>query len=283
VPREAFARFVPVQREKLAATELAFTPVEVPPGQRAGRDYRVYAGPKEPDRLDDAGANLGEAIQRGWFPSLTRFFAWLLHATYEVVPNYGVAIILLTIVVRLLMAPIMARQMKSMKRMGELQPRIKEIQAKYPDDRQKQSEAMMSLYREAGVSPFSMLTGCLPMLLQLPVFIGFYFALQGSIDLRQQPFMLWIQDLSAPESLFVIPGLELPVRLLPLLMGGSMVLQQRLSPTAMDPAQARMMMVMMPVMFTVLFYQFASGLVLYWLVSNLLGIAQQVWTNRSKS
>ena len=283
VPREAFARFLPVQTGRLAVTEVAFAPVDVPPGQRAAREYRVYAGPKQAERLDAAGAHLGEAIQRGWFPSLTRFFAWLLHATYEVVPNYGVAIILLTIVVRLLMAPIMARQMKSMKRMGELQPRIKEIQAKYPDDRQKQSEAMMSLYREAGVSPFSMLTGCLPMLLQLPVFIGFYFALQGSIDLRQQPFMLWIQDLSAPESLFVIPGLELPVRLLPLLMGGSMVLQQRLSPTAMDPAQARMMMVMMPVMFTVLFYQFASGLVLYWLVSNLLGIAQQVWTNRSKS
>lgn len=283
VPRDAFARFVPVVSEKLAATELAFAPVDVPPGQRVSREYRIYVGPKEPERLDGAGAHLAEAIQRGWFPSLTRFFAWLLHATYDVVPNYGVAIILITALVRILMAPIMARQMKSMKRMGELQPRIKEIQARYPDDRQKQSEAMMSLYREAGVSPFSMLAGCFPMLLQLPVFIGFYFALQGSIDLRQQPFMLWIQDLSAPEALFVIPGLELPLRVLPLLMGGSMVLQQKLSPTAMDPAQARMMMVMMPIMFTVLFYQFASGLVLYWLVSNLLGIAQQVWTNRSKT
>lgn len=283
VPRDAFARFVPIEPRRLAATEVAFTPVEVPPGQRVEHEYRIYAGPKEPDRLDEAGAHLGEAIQRGWFPSLTRFFAWLLHATYEVVPNYGVAIILLTAVVRILMAPIMARQMKSMKKMGELQPRIKEIQAKYPDDRQKQSEAMMGLYREAGVSPFSMMAGCFPMLLQLPVFIGFYFALQGSIDLRHQPFVAWIQDLSAPEALFVIPGLELPLRVLPLLMGASMVLQQKLSPTAMDPAQARMMLIMMPVMFTVLFYQFASGLVLYWLVSNLLGIAQQVWTNRSKT
>jgi YidC/Oxa1 family membrane protein insertase len=121
------------------------------------------------------------------------------------------------------------------------------------------------------------------MLLQLPVFIGFYYALQGAIDLRQQPFIGWINDLSAPETLFIIPGLELPVRLLPLLMGGSMVLQQKLSPTgAMDPAQARMMMTIMPVMFTFLFYQFASGLVLYWLVSNLLGIAQQYLTNRQK-
>jgi YidC/Oxa1 family membrane protein insertase len=171
--------------------------------------------------------------------------------------------------------------MRSMKRMGELQPKMKEVQEKYPDDKQKQSEAMMSVYREAGVSPFSMLTGCLPMFLQLPVFIGFYYALQGSILLRQQPFFGWIDDLSQPEALFVIPGLDLPVRLLPILMGGSMVLQQKLSPTTMDPAQARMMLIMMPVMFTLLFYEFASGLVLYWFSSTLLGIGQQILTNRS--
>jgi YidC/Oxa1 family membrane protein insertase len=119
------------------------------------------------------------------------------------------------------------------------------------------------------------------MLLQLPVFIGLYYALQGAIQLRQEPFMLWITDLSAPESLFTIPGLELPVRLLPLLMGGSMVLQQKMTPTTMDPSQARMMLTVMPVMFTLLFYQFASGLVLYWLVSNVLGILQQVLINRN--
>jgi YidC/Oxa1 family membrane protein insertase len=191
-----------------------------------------------------------------------------------------VAIIIVTIMVRLLMAPVMARQMKSMRKMSALQPKMKEVQEKFRDDRQKQSEAMMAVYREAGISPFSAMAGCFPMLLQLPVFIGLYYALQGAIQLRQEPFVLWITDLSAPESLFTIPGLELPVRLLPLLMGGSMVLQQKMTPTSMDPAQARMMLTMMPIMFTLLFYQCASGLVLYWLVSNLLGILQQVLINR---
>jgi YidC/Oxa1 family membrane protein insertase len=142
---------------------------------------------------------------------------------------------------------------------------------------------MMALYREAGVNPLSMMTGCLPMFLQLPVFIGFYYALQGAIQLRQQPFVAWIDDLSMPEVLFVIPGIQLPVRLLPILMGASMVLQQKLTPTTMDPAQARIMLTVMPVMFTVMFYQFASGLVLYWFVSTLLGIGQQVFTNRSRT
>ena len=282
-PRDASARFTPTVPGELALLEVGFARAELPPGGRLDREYRLYLGPKEPDRLDAVGAHLDEAIQKGWFPSLTRFFTWLLTATHNVVPNYGVAIILITIVVRLLMAPLMARQMKSMKRMSVLQPRMKEIQERYPDDRQKQSEAMMALYREAGVNPLSMMTGCLPMFLQLPVFIGFYYALQGAIQLRQQPFIGWIDDLSMPEALFVIPGIELPVRLLPILMGASMVAQQKLTPTTMDPAQARMMLTVMPVMFTVMFYQFASGLVLYWFVSTLLGIGQQMLTNRGKS
>jgi YidC/Oxa1 family membrane protein insertase len=185
--------------------------------------------------------------------------------------------------VRLLLAPLMARQMRSMKKMSVLQPRMKEIQERFPDDRQKQSEAMMALYKEAGVNPLSMMTGCLPMFLQLPVFIGFYYALQGAIQLRQQPFVGWIDDLSQPEALFVVPGIDLPVRLLPILMGASMVAQQKLTPSTMDPAQARVMLTVMPVMFTLMFYQFASGLVLYWFVSTLLGIGQQVLTNRSKT
>ena len=135
----------------------------------------------------------------------------------------------------------------------------------------------MRLWRETGFNPVA---GCLPMLLQFPVFIGLYYALQSSIDLRQAPFILWIEDLSRPETLFVIPGLELPVRVLPLLMGGSMILQQKLSPTTVDPAQARMMMTVMPVMFTLLFYQFPSGLVLYWLLSNLAAVAHQLIVNR---
>lgn len=137
---------------------------------------------------------------------------------------------------------------------------------------------MTKLMRESGWNP---LGGCLPMLLQFPVMIGLFYALQSSIELRQAPFALWIDDLSRPETLFTIPGLEVPVRLLPILMSLSMVVQQKLTPsTSMDPAQQRMMMVLMPLMFGFLFYTFPSGLVLYWFVSNLLAIAQQLWLNR---
>ena len=279
LPREAAARLSPAGNTAPATVELAQRPVQLPPGQKAAREYRVYLGPKEAAHLDAAGAQLDKAVLKGWFPPLTNFFTAVLVATHRVIPNYGVAIILITIVVRLLMYPVMQRQMRSMKRMSAMQPRLKEIQEKYAEDKERQSQEMMKAYKESGFNP---LTGCLPMFLQLPVFIGLYYALQGAIALRQEPFFGWIHDLSAPEALFTIPGLELPVRLLPILMGGSMVLQSRMTPTTMDPAQARMMNTVMPVMFTFMFYQFASGLVLYWLVSNLLGIGQQLLVNRKK-
>jgi YidC/Oxa1 family membrane protein insertase len=283
-PRDARAELLPTDVGREARADVWFEPVALPPGASLVREYRLYFGPKESDRLDAMGSHLDEAIQKGWVPWLTRFFTGLLTTTYKLIPNYGVAILLLTLVIRVVLAPLMVGQMRSMKRMADLAPKIKASQERFPDDRAKQQEAMMAVYREAGVSPFSMFGGCLPMLLQLPVFVGFYSALHGSIQLRQQPFFGWIRDLSQPESLFVIPGLDLHVRLLPLLLGASMVLQQRLTPmTTMDPAQARMMQIVMPVMFTVMFYQFASGLGLYWLMSTLLGIAQQVLMNRQPS
>lgn len=280
-PRDARAELTPVEAGREGRADIYFEPVALPPGARLMREYRLYLGPKEPARLDAMGSHLEEAIQMGWAPFLTRFFTGLLTTTYRAIPNYGVAILLLTLVIRIVLAPLMVGQMRSMKRMAELAPKIKASQERFPDDREKQQEAMMAVYRDAGVSPFSMFGGCLPMLLQLPVFVGFYSALNGSIQLRQQPFFGWIQDLSQPESLFVIPGIDLHVRALPLLLGASMVLQQRLTPTqAMDPAQARMMQIVMPVMFTLMFYQFASGLGLYWLMSTLLGIGQQALMNR---
>jgi YidC/Oxa1 family membrane protein insertase len=157
-------------------------------------------------------------------------------------------------------------------------PRIKELQEKYKDDRQKQSEETFKLYRETGVNP---LGGCLPMVLQLPVFIGLFYALQSSFDLRHAPFFLWINDLSAPATLFMVPGVDLPFRLLPILMGASMFAQQKMMPqTGMDPAQAKMMLIMMPGMMLVISYSFPSGLVLYWMVSNILGIAHQLLVRR---
>jgi len=159
--------------------------------------------------------------------------------------------------------------------MRAVQPRVKALQEKYKDDRQKQSEEMMKLWREEGINP---LGGCLPVFLQFPVLIGLFYALQSSIGLRHAPFVLWIDDLSQPATLFTVPGIEFPIRVLPLIMGASMFVQQKMTPTTgMDPAQARMMQIMMPGMMLLISYTFPSGLVLYWTVSNLLGIAHQYW------
>jgi YidC/Oxa1 family membrane protein insertase len=278
---EASVLFKTLEAGVSSAAILDFETVNVPPGGSHTREFNSYIGPKVVARLDAVGSGLVDAINLGysWLAPLTRFFRWLLPAVYSWVGNYGLAIIVITVAVRLLTAPIMAKQMKSMERMRELQPRMKEIQEQHKDDRQKQSEETMKMYKETGTNPLS---GCFPMLLQFPVFIGLFFALQSSIELRQASFVGWINDLSSPEALLTIPGLDLPIRLLPIVMGASMVIQQRMTPqTTMDPAQAKMMMTVMPVMMTVLFYQFPSGLVLYWMVSNLLGIAHQLWVRKN--
>jgi len=282
-PREARGRWLSSRPGEEVLVSVEHPPAAILPDTSLDREYVAYVGPKEPERLVAVGGQLERSIDLGWswIAPFTRAFIWLLKACYELIPNYGVAIILLTALVRLVTAPLAARQMKSMKRMGELQPQLKAIQEKYADDRQQQSQEMMKLYREAGVNP---LGGCLPLLLQFPVLIGLYYALQSSIALRQAPFFGWIDDLSRPETLFTIPGVEWPVRVLPILMTLSMVAQQKMTPTTtMDPVQARTMMIVMPIMFFFMFYGFPSGLVLYWFVSNLLAIAQQLYLNRQIS
>lgn len=279
-PTQARARFVVLETSRLGAAQLFFDPVEVPPGQRVSREFRGYLGPKESARLTAFGAGAEASIDSGWrwVAPLTRLFSWLLHALYSVIPNYGVAIILLTIMVRAVTAPLTLRQMRSMERLRRVQPRMKEIQEKFKDDKQRQSEELMKLYRQEKVNP---LGGCLPMLLQLPVFVGLFYALQSSMELRHAPFVGWIDDLSAPDSLFVIPGLNFPLRVLPIVMGATMFFQQKITPMQTpDPAQARMMMTVMPIMMTVLFYGFPSGLVLYWMLSNVLAIGHQLWIGR---
>jgi len=278
-PALANARFQVIEPGRSGLVQVFFDGVEIPPAQSAERVYRVYLGPKEEHRLEALGGGLIRAIDLGytWVVPLTRFFHWLLQALYSMVPNYGVAIIVLTILVSLVTAPLTNRQMRTMERMRLLAPKLKELQAKHADDKAKQSEEMMRLYRQEGVNP---LGGCLPMVLQIPVFIGLFYALRSSIELRHSPFFGWITDLSIPESLFTIPGLELPVRVLPILMGASMIAQQKLTPMQMDPAQAKMMLIVMPVMMTVMFYQFPSGLVLYWMVSNVIAISHQLWIGR---
>jgi YidC/Oxa1 family membrane protein insertase len=277
----AHAVFEPLEKGRVAAAVVSQEPAAIAPGETLTRGYSSYLGPKDPRNMAAFGRELDRAVNAGfsWIEPLTRFFGWALHTMYGVVPNYGLAIILITVLVRLGTWPIMARQMKSAERMRELMPRIKELQEKYKDDKQKQSEETFKLYRETGVNP---LGGCLPMVLQLPVFIGLFYALQSSFDLRHAPFFLWINDLSAPATLFTLPGVDFPIRLMPLLMGGSMFVQQKMMPqTGMDPAQARMMLIMMPGMMLVISYTFPSGLVLYWTVSNVLGIAHQLWVRRT--
>lgn len=264
----------------VAANVFSYDAIMLPSGNRITQEFDGYLGPKIDAQLGEFGANLVSSIDRGWswVEPLTTFFAWLLRVLYGFIPNYGFCIIAITLLVRIVTLPIIQKQMKSMEKMRLLQPRMKEIQEQYGDNREKQSEAMMAMYKETGVNP---LGGCLPMLLQLPVFIGLFYALQSSIELRHAPFVLWMTDLSAPEALFMIPGLEIPFRLLPVLMAASMVLQAKLQPMGPDPAQQRMMMTMMPIMMLVLFYSFPSGLVLYYMLSNFLGIAHQRWVGRN--
>jgi YidC/Oxa1 family membrane protein insertase len=278
-PSQAGVRIAALEIGVSGIAEIFFDPITIPPGQSAARELRGYMGPKEIDRLESLGGETVRAIDLGWswVQPLTRFFSLFLTMLYSIIPNYGVAIIILTILVRVVTAPLTIKQMRSMERMRALSPKLKEIQAKYADDRPKQSEQTMALYKSEGVNP---LGGCLPMLLQFPVFIGLFYALRSTIDLRQSPFFGWIDDLSAPETLFEIPGVGLPIRVLPLIMGATMVLQQKITPMQADPAQAKMMMTVMPIMMTFVFYQFPSGLVLYWMVSNVLAITHQLIIGR---
>jgi YidC/Oxa1 family membrane protein insertase len=278
-PSQASVRMATLEAGVSGATQLSFDETMLPPGRSIAREFRGYMGPKEMERLETFGGETVRAIDLGWswVEPLTRIFSMFLKMLYSVVPNYGIAIIILTILVRVVTAPLTIKQMRSMERMRALSPKLKEIQAEFSDDRKKQSEKTMALYKSEGVNP---LGGCLPMLLQFPVFIGLFYALRSTIQLRQAPFFGWIDDLSVPETLFEIPGLGVPFRVLPLIMGATMVLQQRITPMQADPAQAKMMMTVMPVMMTVIFYQFPSGLVLYWMVSNVLAISHQLWIGR---
>ena len=254
--------------------------VAIGSGGSINRSIRGFLGPKVVEELVKAGSGLEHSVDRGysWIEPLVRLFEIALDKLYIVIPNYGLAIIVLTMLVRLVVSPLMVRQMRSAEKMRAVQPKVKVLQEKYKDDKQKQSEEMMKLWKEEGVNP---LGGCLPLLLQFPVLIGLFFSLRSSIGLRQAPFVLWIDDLSQPATLFYLPGVDFPIRILPLVMAGSMFAQQKMMPASgMDPAQAKMMLVMMPAMMLLFSYTFPSGLVLYWTVSNLLGIAQQFWIRK---
>ncbi|MEW6720621.1 MAG: membrane protein insertase YidC [Thermodesulfobacteriota bacterium] len=249
------------------------------PGDTVSGNVKVFAGPKQSDLLAAAGNGLAELIDYGWFAFLAKPLVFLMKASNRVTGNYGIDIILLTILIKILFFPLTQKSMASMRKMQELAPVLNKLKEKYKEDAQRLNQETMNLYKTYKINPLS---GCLPMLAQIPVFIALYKGLLVTIELRHAPFFLWINDLSAPEYLWDIhvAGFTLPIRLLPLLMGISMFIQQKMTPSAsMDPMQQKMML-LMPVIFTFMFWGFPAGLVVYWLVNNILSIGQQWLYNR---
>ncbi len=272
-------------KEGFAEVWVRYGAVDLPPGQPVQTDLSVYLGPKKERALQAAGHDLSRALYYSNYKILdivSKYlisFLWFCNSGFTVagirIPgthNYGWDIILMTVLIKILFIPLTHKSMKSMKRMQDIQPQIAKIKEKYKDDKAAINKATMELFREQKVNPVG---GCWPMFLQLPVFVALYQVLSYAIELRHAPFLcvpsiyLCINDLSAPDPYYVTP----------ILMGGTMVLQQWLTPSGGDPTQKKMML-MMPVVFTYLFLSFPSGLVLYWLVSNLLSIGQQLITNK---
>jgi len=234
----------------------------------------LYAGPKEFDTLKSLNVGLEETIDFGWFiygsweivRAVAKPLFYVLRFFHDYTHNYGLAIIILTVCIKLLFVPLQYKSYKSMKDMQIIQPKVVELQKKLKDDRERLNRELIRLYRDHKVNPVG---GCLPMLLQMPVFVALFNILYMTIDLRQAPFVLWITDLSVQD----------PYYILPILMGVSMVVQQKIMPTTMDPTQAKIML-FLPAFMTLLFLTFPAGLVLYWLTNNVLTIAQQVITDR---
>ena len=249
---------------------VALPPTNLQPNLLVESEFKMYYGPKEDEELMKFGHNLVVSHDMT-LEVLAGPLLDLLRMIYGYVGNYGVAIIILTIIVRLVLFPLTYKGMKSMKRMQQLSPRMKKLQAKYKNNKEKLNKEMMGLYRKNRVNP---LGGCLPMLLQLPVFFALYSSLSSAVELRHAPFILWISDLSQPDGLGITP----------LLMGASMYFQQKLTPQTamMDSTQAKVMQ-MLPFIFTIFTFTFPSGLTLYWVTSNILSIAQQQIINRIKT
>lgn len=253
--------------------------LEVPLGSIEPQSEKTYScsyflGPKKQEILEEAPNDLSKAVNLGWFDFIAKPLVLALNIIDTFVGNYGVAIIILTIIIKIILWPLSHKSYKSMNQMKKLQPMMSKIREKYKNDRQKMNEEMMSLYKTYKVNPAG---GCVPMLLQIPVFIGLYQALLNSLELRHAPFithlpftdMIWLADLSAKDPYYITP----------IVMGATMFLQQKMTPSPGDPTQAKIML-FMPIFFTFIFLNFPAGLVIYWLANNVLSIAQQWWMLR---
>jgi YidC/Oxa1 family membrane protein insertase len=261
-----------VQRQPLGyEAALVYPALTLGPQQRIEHRFDLFAGPKEYFALSRLPKNLDYVMNFGFWGLFAKALLLSMNAFHAFVPSYGLAIIVITVIIKLVFWPLTTASTRSMKRMAELQPQMKALQEKYKDDSVKMNQKLMEFMKEHKVSP---LGGCLPMVLQIPVFFGFYRMLQSAIELRGARF-LWACDLSQPDTIWVIPGLNFPLNPMPLLMGATMLWQARLTPPSpgMDPVQQKIMKYM-PLMFMGFLYNFSAGLTLYWTVQNLLTIAQ---------
>ena len=239
----------------------------IPGGQSANFSYSLYLGPKEHNLLKSQNVGLEDSIDFGsWLKWLAMPLLWILNFIHNYISNYGLVIIILTLLIKIIFWPLGNLSYKSMNEMKKLQPKIAELKNKYKNDQAKIGQETMALYKTHKVNPFG---GCLPIVIQIPVFFGLYKALLYSIELRHSPFFWWIQDLSAKDPYYITP----------IIMGVTQFIQQKMTPTMGDPMQAKIML-MMPVIFTFFFLNFPSGLVIYWLFNNILSIGQQYYMNK---
>jgi len=253
-------------RNDIALSSAIGTAQTVAPGASHTFETTLFVGPKLQDQLDDVSPKLKLTVDYGWLTTLSGPLFWLLSKVHDVVANWGLAIILVTILIKLVFYKLTETSGRSMAKMREIQPRMKALQERYKDDRQQLSQAMMELYKREKINPAA---GCLPILIQMPFFLAFYWVLLESVEMRQAPFALWITDLSSRDPYFILP----------LIMGAAMFFQQKLNPAPADPVQAKVMQIM-PIIFTGFFAFFPSGLVLYWVTNTVLSIAQQWHINK---
>ncbi len=235
--------------------------LEVAPGSQGTINANFYAGPKDTERLEEISPHLDLTVDYGWLWWLSKPLFWVMKSIHDVVGNWGLAIIGLIVIIKALFFKLSATSYKSMAKMRKLAPKMAEMKERYGEDRQKFSQEMMKLYKTEQVNPFG---GCLPLLIQMPVFLAFYYVLMESVELRHAPFFGWINDLSVRDPLFVLP----------IIYGITMWFMQKLNPQPTDPMQARIMQ-MLPIVFTIMFLWFPAGMVLYWVTNNILSIAQQ--------
>jgi YidC/Oxa1 family membrane protein insertase len=264
--------------------------IDLPASERQGRVEQtvdLYVGPLDYDGLKALGRGLDSNVDLGnkYTRPVSWAVLWSLLKLHTVIPNYGIVIILLSVFTKVLFYRLTHKSFKSMRDMQALQPRLQALKEKYKNDKQRLSQETMKLYKESGVNP---LGGCLPMLLQMPIFIALFNVLRNTIELRQAPFVGWMNDLSQPDVLatlpFSLPMLGNAVSVLPIIMGASMFLQSKLGGSIAgpesSPTQSKALMYMMPIVFTVLFYKMPSGLVLYWIVNTVLSVWQQYYINK---